>query len=302
MAEERLIDDDKDKKYKIRKNAQGEDELYIDDKAEAEEEVIFEIPEFETDDEEAAVMTPEQLAAREKMREDEKRRRTEKLADLIEKSKAAMAAGNFESAHYYLEEAAETDGENGEVYCLQIKAALRGFTDYTLWEEAEKAAEGVKKYATEEQKAELKEISEPLSERLAKTEAEMNALGDENETKKAERREVFKARRKKALFAFAATGVPFVIFAIIAAVMASVMNSRKDGALVIVTIVFGALAAIALVATLFTAHRFSAASQKVKRNENNRNTKLGREYEVKKAEYNALVAIKASFEETVSEE
>ena len=31
MAEERLIDDDKDKKYKIRKNADGEDELYIDD-------------------------------------------------------------------------------------------------------------------------------------------------------------------------------------------------------------------------------------------------------------------------------
>ena len=31
MAEERLIDDDKDKKYKIGKNADGEDEFYIDD-------------------------------------------------------------------------------------------------------------------------------------------------------------------------------------------------------------------------------------------------------------------------------
>ena len=30
MAEERLVDDDKDRKYKIRKNADGEDELVID--------------------------------------------------------------------------------------------------------------------------------------------------------------------------------------------------------------------------------------------------------------------------------
>ena len=31
MAEERLIDDDKDRKYKVIKNADGEDELVIDD-------------------------------------------------------------------------------------------------------------------------------------------------------------------------------------------------------------------------------------------------------------------------------
>lgn len=72
MAEERLIDDDKDRKYKIRKNADGEDELVIDAAPEEEEpaeEIGFEVPELE-DDEEAAVMTPEQLAARERAREE----------------------------------------------------------------------------------------------------------------------------------------------------------------------------------------------------------------------------------------
>ena len=61
MAEERLIDDDKDRKYKIRKNADGEDELYIDleeSEEESGESLEFEVPEFETDDEEAAVLTP----------------------------------------------------------------------------------------------------------------------------------------------------------------------------------------------------------------------------------------------------
>ena len=73
MAEERLIDDDKDRKYKIVKNADGEDELVIDgapDEAESADEVGFEVPELDSDDEEAAIMTPEQLAARERMREE----------------------------------------------------------------------------------------------------------------------------------------------------------------------------------------------------------------------------------------
>ena len=72
MAEERLIDDDKDRKYKIRKNENGEDELVIDGLPEEEdrEEIAFEVPDLESDDEEAAVMTPEQLAARDKAREE----------------------------------------------------------------------------------------------------------------------------------------------------------------------------------------------------------------------------------------
>ena len=59
MAEERLIDDDKDKKYKIRINEQGEEELVLDETraesdAEESDEVGFEVPELDEDDEEAA--------------------------------------------------------------------------------------------------------------------------------------------------------------------------------------------------------------------------------------------------------
>lgn len=302
MAEERLIDDDKDKKYKIRKNAEGVDELYID--GEPEEELTFEIPEFETDDEEAAVMTPEQLAAREKMREDEERRRVEKIADLIQKAERALEEGDYDSARYHLAEAAETDGKNGEIRFLQLKALTQNFTDFTLASDAAEVAESVKAYCTPEQKSALKEISAPLSERLSQTEKELETLGEENETKKAERRAVFKQKRKKALIAFAATGVPLVIFAIAAAIMGSIMHSRKDGVLVIVTIVLAALALVALIATLFTAHNFWKTSQKVSRNENNANTRLGREYEAKKVEFNALTAIFSALntEETTATE
>ena len=51
MAEERLIDDDKDRKYKIRKNENGEDELVIDGLPEEEdrEEIAFEVPDLESE-------------------------------------------------------------------------------------------------------------------------------------------------------------------------------------------------------------------------------------------------------------
>ena len=74
MAEERLIDDDKDRKYKIRRNADGEDELIIDDTETPDDESdipVFDIPVYLEDDDEAALLTPEQLAERERMRAEE---------------------------------------------------------------------------------------------------------------------------------------------------------------------------------------------------------------------------------------
>ncbi len=77
-----MIDDDKDRKYKIRKNEDGEDELYIEG-GDGEEEIGFEVPEFDTDDEEAAVMTPEQLAERERRREEAEQARLKNLEERI---------------------------------------------------------------------------------------------------------------------------------------------------------------------------------------------------------------------------
>ena len=56
MAEERIIDDDKDKKYRIRINEDGEEELEVidlgmDEEQEEAYETGLEIPEFEEDDE-----------------------------------------------------------------------------------------------------------------------------------------------------------------------------------------------------------------------------------------------------------
>ena len=80
MAEERLIDDDKDRKYRIRVNENGEEELEIIDPDDVDEEPVFDMPDYEEDDEEAAILTPEQLAERERIKAEEERARAEKLS------------------------------------------------------------------------------------------------------------------------------------------------------------------------------------------------------------------------------
>ena len=94
MAEERLIDDnrdkDKDRKYRFRINEDGEEELEIveDPDNEPEEQTEqdvggLEVPEFKEDDEEAAVMTPEQLFAERQKAENERAARENKARALI---------------------------------------------------------------------------------------------------------------------------------------------------------------------------------------------------------------------------
>ena len=116
MAEERLIDDDKDRKYKIRVNEDGEEELIIAPQTAAEEaaEIDFEVPDFDDDDEEAAVMTPEQLAARQRRREEEAARRAQKNA-LKRRISAAQATRLTRRASWTMKTAKSTPSKSRRI-------------------------------------------------------------------------------------------------------------------------------------------------------------------------------------------
>ena len=63
MAEERLIDDDKDKKYRIRVNEDGEEELEIVHGDDEEQEEVVELEDLGLDDDgDEHEFTPEELA------------------------------------------------------------------------------------------------------------------------------------------------------------------------------------------------------------------------------------------------
>ena len=303
MAEERLIDDDKDRKYKIRKNADGEDELVIDDTQTPDDESdipVFDIPVYLEDDDEAAVLTPEQLAERERIRSEEEAARAEKIKSALEKAELKLEEGDFESALYAVGKVNGIADGNGDYYFLKLKILSRNFTDFQSLSECAETAGGVKEFSSSEQKQALKSISTVYETRANEAEKTAAALKEENERKKSERRSVFAERKTKAQRNLLVTVLPFLAFVVLAIVFATRLFSAENGTFVVLTIVFSALAAIVFVAVLFTLRKFLEAARNVKLNELDSSTKLGREYLETQKQYEYLKRILDSFDDDLS--
>ena len=297
MAEERLIDDDKDRKYKIVKNADGEDELVLDDppaEEEPEEELGFEVPELDSDDEEAAIMTPEQLAAREKMREEAEAVKQEKLKKIAEHALSLLEEKKYDDAGYVLAEADEL-GEDGEIYALKLRTATRDFTDFTNAEEGGEAVNGVKKFTAKESVEKFAHILPTLKVKSEELKKEAEALDSENEEKKSERRVVFKSKRNKSVVLFVATVVPLIAFAVLAIYYGTHLTTVKDGANIPLFITFVSLAGVFFIGAVIAAKFLWKNANNLKLNEKNSATKLGRKLEEKKAELSLVESIAEIF-------
>ncbi len=303
MAEERLIDDDKDRKYKIRINSDGEEELIIDAEGEDEEEntlPVFEVPVYEEDDEEAVALTPEQLAERERVKKEEEAAREERVRALCAKTREKLEDGDFESANYLISQAEELTARNGEVSCLKLKTLTRGFTDYTSLEQCAECAEAVKEFADRESRAELKKLAVGLPELVSQAEEAARVLSEENESKKDERRTAFTQEKKRAFTGLLATAVPFAALLIVTLVFASMMFAKENGAFLIATFALGGVSFVALICALVAANKYWAAVRRLKLNESDSSTKLGREYSEKKRRYELLNRINAILNDDIS--
>ena len=293
MAEERLIDDDKDKKYRIRINENGEEELVIIEDDE-EEEVL---PEYDVVTAAEEELTEEQLEKKTAERREAALKKAEALKATAQEK---IAEGDFESAQYALTQASELTEYDGELYYLQLKAYSRGMTNFLDLQKCVDAAEGVREYTGIEQKQELLSLSAPLKARIAEFDAKRASLSEENERGKEERRETFLKGRKSALTVFACTAVPFVALFVLAIVFASMMFADLSGIYIILTIVFAVLAAVSLFVMVFTFNRFLSANRKVKLNEMDTSTKIGREFIACSEELESLKKIYSSLENDIS--
>lgn len=294
MAEERLIDDDKDRRYKIRKNADGEDELYIDtepDEEEETEQAIFEVTESDSDDEEAAVLTPEQLAERERARIEAEEKRAADLEAHIIRAQKLADEGKFEDALYVLDEAAALERGNGRVCALKLVALTCGFRDFSRTYEIAEAAETVKSLADESVKAELKAMAGDLDSEIAAAREKAEKLEAGNEAAKSARREKYAAKYVKSAIWFGATAAPLLVLAALTAFFGSVMHSQLNNTFMTLFYVFLGLTAAAFVLTVITARNFWASANLRKRNEKNSSTKLGRETDAATAELKLLTKI-----------
>ncbi|MCD8306781.1 MAG: hypothetical protein LUD51_00925 [Clostridia bacterium] len=291
------------KKFEIRKNADGEDELvYLGGELETDEAETddtgnvsvdaFEVKEFDEDDEEAAVMTPEQLAEREKRRAEEKEKKQKQAAELLEKAMQCIADKDFGGAVYSLSLAEEQDPESTTIKCEKYRAACKDFTDWEAdVDEIAEAAEDVGENCTPEEKAELLEKSAKVKDMISDTEAKLKELAIENEQGKKDREEIFLLMRQRALRHLLMTAIPFVVFLVLAIGFSTIMYANEHGAFLILTIIFACIAFIFLVASFITLHGFINAQHKVTLNTKNSSTKIGRQYEETESRYNTLRSI-----------
>ena len=293
MAEERLIDDDKDRKYKIRINENGEEELVIIDDEDEEEE----LPAYDVVTDEEEGLSEEELL---KKAEERRQAARQKAETLKASAREKMEEGDFESAQYSLSQAAELIGEDGELYYLQLKAYSRGMTNFLELQKCVAAAEGVGKYSDGEQKKDLSSLSGPLKERIAQFEEKSKSLSEENERGKEERRETFAVAKKRALIVFCCALVPFIALFVLAIVFSSMMASDLSEIYVLLTIVFSVAAVISLFIAVLTFYRYWTANRKVKLNEMDTATKIGRELISCNEELENLKSIYSSFENDIS--
>ncbi len=296
MAEERLVDDDKDRKYRIRVNENGEEELEIIDPDDVDEEPVFDMPDYEEDDEEAAILTPEQLAERERIKAEEERARAEKLSAFLDSAKEKLSEGDYEGANYAVTQAEEYGKTSGELFCLKLKVLTRDLTEFLNLEECAEAADGVKEYADETLKEEFKGKTGKLETLISDAEAKTEALREKNEAGKDERRETFASSKKRAFIALLCTLVPFTALLIVTLVFTTFMFADANGVYLVATIVLAALSVIMFIATVVTSKKFWSAARDVKLNEKDTSTKLGREYLENKTQYELLKRIYSAFE------
>lgn len=284
MAEERFIDDDKDRKYRIRINENGEEELEIigpDEDGEAEEayETGLEVPEFEEDDEEATTMTPEQLYLVRKKREEERAAAEAKAMELVEKARELLADGQEEYALTTLDSAQSEYEELGDIYPLKLTLLSKNFTDFSRLDELEDISFRLQNNSSDEDRKLIADNYFSVVQNELKAQEEKNeALKAENEGKKAERRARFKAARKKSLIRFICAVIPFVVLLCAAIGFSTIMFTDRGGTYLIVTIVLFALAAVALLVSIIFARPLARDARRVRVNERDSSTALGRSY------------------------
>lgn len=295
MAEERLIDTDKDKKYRIKVNENGEEELVVEEGTEGEEaaieEVMFAVPD-EVTESDGSGLTEEQLEEKRRREEEERAERREKVDELLAKAKSESLLYRYATALEYIEKAEELDDENGEAQALKLVAYTRNFTDYSQIIPAAEVAEKFKAYTSDERKAELLQTAQPaIDDEIAKLRATVSAMNKENEEKKAERAVRFKRDRNIAVGVFCALFAVLAICVGVACYFATLIYTVPTNDYLIATCVFGGASLLALFAAAFAARYLNITCRRMRLNKRNTTTQLGRDLLAEQSKLKALIAV-----------
>ena len=298
--EERLIDDEYGRGIRLKKTKDGyvdvTDEMLEEvpegEEETAAEELAFEFPELEEDDEDLVGLSPEEAIALRKQKAEAAEARAKAYAEHVEAGDKLLAEGSFKAAEIEYERALEYDQIATAASVGYWRAKTENFENPDCFIEDyfesgfENLEYDVGYEAMEQIKAEYKAKFQARYDELCEEEAPLKAAFEETQ---AERRSVLQPRLKKAWIAFACTAIPFAAFFVLAVVFGLKNFTVSTNEYIPVTIVFAALAVVTFALFGGFTNKLINAKRIYRANENPSSTEEG-ERLMEIAEYKELYA------------
>ena len=256
--EERIIDDEYGRGIRLKKTKDGyvdvtdelaEEGFDSEELAEMEEadEVEFEFPDFEEDDEDLVGLSPEEAARVRKEKAEAAERQREEYEAACKEGEALIASGNFEEAERKYEEALQLDGIATVASVGYWRAKTEDFAnpDVLISEYVESGVDGMEYDLGYEAVQIIKrEYHGRFESRIQELTAEEKPLAKEVRATQARRREYLSKRRTNATIAFILTSLPFIAGLIATLIIGMKNFSTPDNRYVVPTIILGCVSAV----------------------------------------------------------
>ena len=280
--EERIIDEEIGRKIKLKKLANGEvdvvDELSeypnpTDEEAEdveGEEELSFEIPDLEEDDEDLVGLSPEEALALRKKKAEEAEARRREYEETVAAGNELLADGSYHSAELKFEKALLLDEVATEASVGYWRAKTQDFEnpDVLMDEYVESGYENLEYdlgyEAVEIIKANYKEKFQRRYDELV---AEEKPLCEKVYAAQERRRAILKPRRAKSALFFALSAIPFIAAVIVTIVLGLKNFSVKDDSFILPTAIAGGVSLLLFVVFGVFTNKFINACRIYRANE-----------------------------------
>ncbi len=273
--EERIIDDEYGRGVRLKKTKDGYVDVTEDWQAESVdeegEEVTFEFPMMDDEDDEDLVgLSPEEAMALRKKKAEEREQRRADYERLCKEGEELLATGGYNAAELKYEKALELDAVATEASVGYWRAKTSNFTnpDVLVDEYVDEGIESLE-YDLGIQATDIirRDFHEVFKAQTAKLEEEETPLAERVEGKQAERRAIIRKRVKKGTIILLSALIPFVALLVLTAVFGLKITSTPDGRYILPTAICGGLAFVAFIITTACLNTFLNAMRMRRKNE-----------------------------------
>ena len=284
--EERIIDDEYGRGIRLRKTENGyvdvTDEL-VENGDELDDmnydEIAFEFPDMDEDDEDLVSLTPEEAIELRKRKAEEIENRRRQYAQSCEDGERLLDSGSFHAAELKFEMALKIDpyGKDATVGYWRAKTANFTNPDALMSEYAEIGIENLEGDLGYEAVDEIKRrYPEVFAKRLSDLQAEKTPIQTEVLEKRENRRKVITGKLTKAAWRFSIAAIISLLLLTATIVLGTKIFSTRNGEFILPTIISGAVFTVALIVTLVFTNKLLNVVRIYRLNERNDSTELGR--------------------------